>query len=148
MPCSEGVRRRFGRIRCPHLPVTYFYLGTCLAWSSKLKMKAEGTSETSVYLYRTTRHCVPEDSTPHSHYCNDINLLVTKWSLRWFDQYFFVLRYFACDFVLNTYLYLRHGFQCTLTHGDRFALSAYSVNIIIILTLSVPGVSALDSSMA
>jgi hypothetical protein len=127
IPCSEGVHRGFGGMRCPHLPATCFFLGTCWACSSILKVKAVGLAGTSVNIHRTTRRYVPENRTPHGHYCNDIksytNLLVTKWSICWIDHFLsFVLCYFACDFVLDRQLYLRHSFEFTLTHGDSRAI--------------------------
>jgi hypothetical protein len=43
------------------LPI-YQYFSSRLTYTFTLKMEAEGSSETLVTLYQTTRHHIPEDS--------------------------------------------------------------------------------------
>jgi hypothetical protein len=45
-------------------PCRLFLVATFLAYFSTLKMEAVRSSETSVNFYQTTRHYIPEDSTP------------------------------------------------------------------------------------
>jgi hypothetical protein len=49
----------------------YFMLVSCLVYSSKLKMEATCSSETSVDFQRVTRCYIPEDRSFHNHYCEN-----------------------------------------------------------------------------
>jgi hypothetical protein len=80
-PCSPlKVNRHFGG--------TYYYAEPCLspafglvscsAYSSTLKMEAICTSDTSVDFQRTTRHCIPEDSTVHNHRCENLKSYINS----------------------------------------------------------------------
>jgi hypothetical protein len=44
---------------------------SCLTDTFTLKMEAVFASETSVNIYQTTRRHIPEDSTLHSHCCEN-----------------------------------------------------------------------------
>jgi hypothetical protein len=77
-PCSPlNVNRRFGETYHLHLQGrrlldTCFYAGSCLVYSSTLKMEALFSSETSIDIERTTRRYIPEDSTLHNHRCENL----------------------------------------------------------------------------
>jgi hypothetical protein len=47
-------------------------LVSCLAYSSTLKMEAKCFSETLVDFQRTTRRYIPEDSSLHTHRCENL----------------------------------------------------------------------------
>jgi hypothetical protein len=54
------------------LLATCFALGSCLAYSSTLKMEATRSSETSVDFHRTTRRYNPEVRTFHKQRCENL----------------------------------------------------------------------------
>jgi hypothetical protein len=73
------VSRKVGDQSFPELLVAISFLNeqttppaSCLAYSSTLKMKAIRSSEMSVDFYRTTQAYIPEDSTLHSHLCENL----------------------------------------------------------------------------
>jgi hypothetical protein len=51
---------------------SHFHAGFCPAYFSALKMEAICFSETSVHIQRTTRRYIPDDSTLHSHRCENL----------------------------------------------------------------------------
>jgi hypothetical protein len=53
------------------LPST-FKLVSCSAYYSTLKMEEKFSSETSVKFQRTTRRYIPEESSLHSHRCENL----------------------------------------------------------------------------
>jgi hypothetical protein len=63
MTCSlvEG-HRHFGGMYCSTLPVTYFLLVSCLAYSWTLKTDAAHSSKMSANIYHTTRVYTPENN--------------------------------------------------------------------------------------
>jgi hypothetical protein len=70
------VNERFRAICCLHfqreaLLATCFVLLFCFAYSSTLKIEVTCSSETSVYLQRTTWRHIPEDRTIHNHRCEN-----------------------------------------------------------------------------
>jgi hypothetical protein len=68
----QGRRISRARTSVKAVIATCFYAGSCLAYSSTLKMVAICSSETSVDFQRSTRRYIPEDSTLHNHRCENL----------------------------------------------------------------------------
>jgi hypothetical protein len=54
-----------------------FLLVIFLVYYSTLKMEAMCSSETSVNFYQATRHRIPEDTSVHSHRCENLKYKIT-----------------------------------------------------------------------